>query len=171
MRPLGWLCTLMVLLLGAYRAEAHGLGAECKLHGKRVELEAYFDDDTPARGATVRVEDVGRKAVAEGRTDAKGLWSFPRPQPGRYVVHVDAGAGHRTEVKVTIPEGEERPGDEPAESGTAPPEPAAPVTVSEGPGREEFTRFPWLKLGIGVAVIGGVAAAFLISRRLGRTTG
>ncbi len=151
---------LAAVLGGAPRAAAHALGAECRLQGGRVELEAYYDDDTPARAAKVRVEDGARRVVAEGKTDAEGRWSFAQPAPGRYRVLVDAGVGHRKEVDVTIPAA---PGD-PVATANQP-----PVTVSAEPTREEFTRFPWLKLGIGLGVIGGVAAAFLLSRRVRRS--
>ncbi len=132
------------------RAAAHALGADCRVQAGRVELEAYYDDDTPAREAKVRVHDDGGQVVADGRTDAEGRWSFARPAPGHYRVVVNAGAGHRKELGVTIP---------------GPAETAPAVAVSAEPTRAEFTRFPWLKLGIGLAVIGGVAAAFLLSRR------
>src|SRR5262245_31356111 len=92
-----------LVLATAPSAFAHALGAECSLRGDRVEVEAYYDDDTPARDARVIVRDVAKKNVAEGRTNDKGFWSFPRPEPGRYRVTVDAGAGHRTTVTITVP--------------------------------------------------------------------
>ena len=155
----------LVLLLGltlAPRASAHALGAECKLVGDRVALEAYYDDDSPADGARVRVEDGGKQVVTEGRTDARGGWSMPRPGPGRYTVVVDAGVGHRTQLAFTIP----APQSTSTPDAVAPPEPA--VTISEDRTRQEFTAFPWLKLAIGLAVLGGLSAAFLVSRRLQR---
>ncbi len=167
---------LATALLTAPRAEAHALGAEVKLSDGKVALEAYYYDDTPARDAKVRVEDGQKQLVVEGRTDAKGHWSFARPQPGRYLIVVDAGDGHRTQLKVTIPgrtssaplpgasSGAECPCcDEPPAVSSAP---APPVKVSEGPTREEFTGFQALKLGIGLGAIAGLALAFWAARRL-----
>lgn len=159
----------MFLVLAAVQpAFAHALGAECKLRGDRVEVEAYYDDDTPARNARVTVQDAAKKNVAEGRTNSKGFWSFSRPEPGWYRVTVDAGAGHRTTVTITVPSTEaEAAVAASASSGecdccrdaaTSSGEEEA-VKLSEGPGREEFTRTPWLKIGFGLGTIVGFSLA------------
>lgn len=146
-RTAGW--TLLLALLTVSPVLAHSLGAECRLRGGRVEVEAYYDDDTPAGGATVRVLDADKREVATGRTDAQGRWTFAVPPPGAYTVIVDAGAGHRTTRKLTIPGGA-----------------AAAGPVSDGPPRAEFTRFPWAGLGVGVGVIAGLAAlGYALARR------
>jgi nickel transport protein len=144
------LLALFVALVLADRASAHALGAECKLVGDRVEVEAYYDDDTPARDARVSVRDTGKQVVAEGRTDSEGRWSFARPAAGSYEVVVDAGAGHRVEVKLTVP-------------GAAPA--AVPQTISTGPTREEFTSFPWSKVALGLAVIACLGLGWWLARR------
>jgi hypothetical protein len=92
-----------IALLTSSSAAAHNLGAECKLRGANVEVEAYFDDDSPARDAKVHVLDQEGKTVAQGRTDAQGRWTFSTPPPGRYRVAVDGGYGHLAEVKITVP--------------------------------------------------------------------
>lgn len=143
----------LALLLLAQPVSAHALGAECKIVGNRVELEAFYDDDTPAIKARVHVLDDQQKEIAEGRTDIRGLWSFPRPIAGKYRVVVDGGAGHRTEIALTVPE--QAPG------------PEKPI-ISEGPTRQEFTRFPWLKVLLGLVMIAGFSAALLIARHRSR---
>jgi hypothetical protein len=144
--------TVIALAL-ATRANAHALDFDCKVKRDRVELEAYYDDDTPARSAKVRVEDQGRQLIAEGRTDEEGRWSFARPESGPYRVIVDAGAGHRSEREITIT----------AEAATT--EPAAPKQRTR---RERFTEFPWLRLGGGLAIIAGLGAAAWVGRKIGR---
>ena len=139
-------------------AEAHKLGADCKVNGNRVELEAYYPDDIPARDAQVRVEDSNHQLLAEGRTDTEGRWSFARPGAGTYRVIVDAGAGHRKEVKITLTANADTP------SGTARSN-AEPETASDGPGRAAFTAYPWLRLGIGVAILAALGGGFWIARR------
>src|SRR5205085_2177382 len=89
------------------RAEAHALSGQCKLVGNQVQVEAYFDDDSPAADAHVRVLDGAKGEIAKGRTDAKGGWSFARPAAGKYIVVVDAGAGHRTDIAMTVPPGDD----------------------------------------------------------------
>jgi nickel transport protein len=146
------------VLIAAPRAEAHGLGAQCKRNGDRIELEAYYDDDTPAAEAKVSVEDGNKKIIAEGWTDTRGRWSFVCPPPARYLVVVDAGAGHRKVLRISIPAGEGPNATTPGENA------AVAITVSDEPSRAEFTSFQWLKIGIGLAVIGGIGLAFWISR-------
>jgi hypothetical protein len=146
-----------LLLAVAPAAWAHALHAEAKLKGDTVTVEAFFDDDTPARGAKVAVRDERGREVAAGRTDERGVWSFPRPAAGKYEVVVDAGAGHRSRpAPLTIPTetalGAHRP----------PPE---EVRVTPGPTRGELTRFPWLRLVLGVLAVGGLAALLWLATR------
>jgi nickel transport protein len=133
---------------------AHGIGVEARLKGDRVAVEAFFDDDTPAADAEVAVTTENGAVVAEGKADAKGMWSFPAPAPGKYRVTVDAGGGHRAKTTITIPA---RPA---AAQSTTPSEGAAPATdtevvVSDGPTRAEMTGWQrWLMAVVGVALIG-----------------
>jgi hypothetical protein len=90
-------------------AAAHRLGADCTIKGGRVEVEAFYSDDTPARGVRVTVQEAGGKTVAEGRTDDKGRWSFATPAPGKYRLTVDGGTGHVARLTLTVPAGKPRP--------------------------------------------------------------
>jgi hypothetical protein len=169
-RGLLFTLTMGALLTGPGEALAHDLGATCRLRGDLLEVEAYFDDDTVARGAKVQLLDPGKKVIAQGKTDVRGLWSCPRPDPGVYQVTVNAGAGHVTRTRVTIP----APGEQTssAESGKEPPARPKAVdgdVVSEGPSRDEFVRFPWvgLLIGLGVIAAAGLGLWLLINRRGG----
>ena len=126
----------LLMLVAAAPVSAHAISAECQIRKDRVELEAYFNDDTPARHAKVVVTNSDQKAFAEGMTDDYGRWSFPTPRAGRYAVTVDAGDGHRVVVSLTVPA---TPGDA--------------MAAGDGPSREEFTRTPWLGVGLGLLVI------------------
>ena len=142
-RTIGAAAVVLALLGIARPASAHALGVECKLHDGVVRLEAYFDDDTAAADARVVVLDAAQLIVAEGRTDAKGMWHFPAPPLGLYRVTIDAGAGHQTVIRLRIAVPAER---------TAAPEPVAKM-VLDGPTRAEFTQFPWGKVALGLAAI------------------
>jgi hypothetical protein len=165
---------LMACLAGGGPVRAHALGAQCTLKGEKVEVEAYYSDNTPGRDAKVLVLDAAKKEVASGRTDDEGRWSFPAPPPGSYLVDVNAGEGHRVKVAITVPANKqpdtvlplsttqktpacERPG--------AQAEVVAPVRISEGPSREEFTRVPWLKIALGLGFLGTIGFALWIRRR------
>jgi hypothetical protein len=139
---------LLLALLVPTTARAHALGVEAKLRGKQVEVEAYYSDNTPAREAHVMVHDTGGRFVATGVTDIHGRWQFQAPPPGQYVIVVNAGEGHLTLVHFAIPnrsaEGE---------------------TVSDGPTRDDFIRFPWGRLALGLATIAAAAVGWLVVRR------
>jgi hypothetical protein len=135
------LAFVLHLSASACSARAHNLGVQCKLRSQKMEIEAYFDDDTPARGAKVVVLDGRQQVIAQGRTDREGKWAVPAPEPGIYQVTADAGAGHRATTQITVPR------DEPT------------MPISNGPERSDFVRFPWLELLLGVGVIGVASVA------------
>src|SRR5262245_24482939 len=161
------LLAILVTFAVAQPASAHALGAEAKLKGDRVEVEAYYSDNTPARDARVTVQDAAEKTVADGRTDNEGRWQFAKPSTGKYHVVVDAGDGHRARIAVTIPAGDA------GATSTATAAPSDPdcecctdgVTVSTGPSRAEFTRFPWERVALGLSLIALVAFGWRALRR------
>jgi hypothetical protein len=147
---------LAALLLAAGPLRAHALYAECRLRGDRVIVEAFYSDDTPARGAAVTVRDEVGREVAAGRTGETGEWSFARPPAGKYEVTADAGAGHRKRVTMTIPT------DTALGTHSPPPE---EVVVTAGPTRDELTRFPWLRVALGLGAIAVLAGVLLVALR------
>ncbi|MBI3406736.1 MAG: carboxypeptidase regulatory-like domain-containing protein [Planctomycetes bacterium] len=150
------LAVVFFLALAPSAANAHDVGLVCKQKQgtNKISVEAFFDDETPAAGAKVDVVDSAKKTITSGKTDAKGLWTFEALEPGEYKVMLDAGAGHKAERRIVV-----RPWDGvPANTGEQTP-------IQEGPSRQEFTRFPWLKVGVGLGVIGLFGVAFLVSRR------
>jgi hypothetical protein len=141
-----------LLLAGASPAFAHRLLADAALTETQFRVEAYYSDDTPAQGAKVSVLR-GDEIIAEGRTDERGVWAGPRPQPGTYTVRV-VSEGHAADPKsVVVPE----------DGGVIEPPPAD---------REANTRTPWDRLGIGLGVIAGLAIGWLVTRRaMGKSDG
>lgn len=165
----GFAVAAWVVLVIPAVADAHALGAEAKLKDGRVTVEAFYDDDTPAADAKVVVTDPDGKVVAEGTTDKAGKWSFAALPAGKYKVVVDAGAGHRATVTLTIPESHRPVQPQEADPHTTG-EPGASaggeeVVVSEGPTRSEFTGWRRLAWAVaGVVVIGG--GTFALGRLL-----
>jgi len=144
------------LLVLPSAALAHGIGVEAKLKGDRVAVEAFFDDDTPAADAKVAVTAEDGKVVAEGKADAKGMWSFPVPAPGKYKVVVDAGGGHLAKTTITIPA---RPAAVPGTTtpcgSSFPSSIESEVIISDGPTRADRTGWRrWLMAGLGLSLIG-----------------
>jgi nickel transport protein len=144
------LAVVLTLLVPA-AALAHAMDFECRLQGGKLWIEAYFEDDAPAQQALVRVLDAEQREAIRGKTDADGKWSCAAPPPGRYRVIVDAGAGHRAEHPITVPETN-----------------SSEQRVSLGGARAEHTQFPWLKAALGVGTIAGLSLAFLLARNMSR---
>jgi prepilin-type N-terminal cleavage/methylation domain-containing protein len=166
---------LLFLCLAPAIASAHALGADCVLRGGRVELEAYYSDDTAAGHATVRVLDPADTVIANGHTDERGRWSFAAPPPGRYYVVVDAGAGHRARIRLIVP-----PGSQGASSSSSSTEEKCDcceesdgtradtaMQISEGPTRRNFSAFPWSKIGLGFGILAalGFGSRLVLRRR------
>ena len=150
-------------------ASAHAVGVEAKWKGDRVSVETYYDDDTPAVAAKVRVVAEDGTAVAEGKTDDKGQWSFPTPPPGKYRIAIDAGAGHLAKTTLTIPPRELAPQPLAAPSSTNESGPAvlpSEVVVTEGPTRDEMTGPQrWLKAAVGLGLIAALTALARLATR------
>ena len=68
-------------------AAAHAMHADVTV-ADAVTLLAYFEEDVPAEFAEVQVTDADGAVVASGKTDARGLWTFPKPKPGAYTLTV-----------------------------------------------------------------------------------
>jgi nickel transport protein len=129
------LLALSIMLLFGSNLFAHQLLLETKIEATQVRVEAFFDDDSPADEATVQVTNESAEVIAQGKTDANGVWYFPRPKGGSYTLKVSS-LGHVGEKTLD-----------------------APLT------RDEQTRTPWAKIGIGLGLIFLCTLGWLFSRR------
>ena len=161
--------TLFLSAMAPANVFAHAVGVDCKLVGGTVQVEVYYDDDSPGVKAKVQVRNADDEVIADGVTDKEGKWSFAAPSPGIYMVHVDAGAGHRARKRSTVPEPKSAAETTPTPDRTD--DPSKADTISDGASRAEFTRTPWTKIAIGLTVIGGCSGAFVLAMRLKKRTG
>lgn len=107
MRATHVVLAVLATLLAPAVATAHDLIALVKVREADVYVEAGFSygknaESDPAEGAPVTVTDANRNTVAAGKTDEKGVWTFPRPPAGTYTVVVEQ-AGHRAVVSIEVP--------------------------------------------------------------------
>lgn len=132
------------VLLTSARADAHAMHAKVKVEGDSVRLDAYHDEEFPAEFADVTVTDAAGAVVLTGKTDETGVWTFPRPKPGKYAVTVRKPDGHvaTTEFEVAGPAG-----------------PDAPTTFG-GPRLNK-----WLGLSAGVLILLCISGASWMRRR------
>lgn len=159
---IGWKWVPVVLLFGSFHlgwvgaVGAHAVSLDARLKEGNVFVEAYFDDDAPARDAKVRVENEAKETIAEGRTDREGNWIFPMHAPGKYRVFLDAGDGHRANVSLRIPspgEVEAVPASVPHNATRSNSTKERENRVSDGPSRKDFTSVPIIPLAVGLALL------------------
>lgn len=147
-----YVATITLLFVASLPAFAHRLHVSARVDADRVRIEAYYDDDTPAQEAKITILQ-GETVIVEGRTDDKGVFEFLKPNPGSYEVR-GASTGHTAKEDFEIAE--------------------LPSTEKKADvdDREEKTRTPWRRIGMGLGLILGVAiASFLLRRSTPRNRG
>ena len=149
---------LAVLLSGFLAADllAHAVGVDCTLRLGKIEVEVFYDDDSPAQKAKVQLVNAQDEVVESAVTDQLGRCVLRNPPAGNYEVRIDAGAGHRAKKKIDVPASTVQVAE--PDAVVSPNE----VKVSDSLARPEFTRFPWQKMLIGFVVIGTLGGAFLL---------
>ncbi len=76
---------------------AHDLRVSVDFNAEQVFFKVYFNEfgeEEPVEEAKIKVYGSERTLLAEGTTDAKGLWQMPRPKLGTYWADIDGGEGH-----------------------------------------------------------------------------
>jgi nickel transport protein len=96
------LLALLASLLAPERACAHRLDAEVLvLPGRKIQIESWFSDGYPARGAKVQVFGDQKKLLGEGHLNDQGVLVLPLGDTTPVRVVVSAGAGHRKEITIS----------------------------------------------------------------------
>jgi nickel transport protein len=145
-----------LLFAPASPAFAHRLMADFKIVGDQLRVEAFYQDDTPAQKAKVIVRS-GDVIVAQGQTDEKGVWTCAKPAAGSYTVRVES-AGHAATETLVIAESEDG-----ANSSNA-----VGSDESGSMDRSTRTRTPWRNLTLGLGLVGGACAVWLVTRRVAK---
>jgi nickel transport protein len=134
------------------RALAHRLDAEATVRSfGRVQVEAWFETGDIPKSARVQVFRPDGRLLTEGKLDDQGIFTFTYIDAEPLRVVVDAGVGHRAEVKLKQAD---------LERG-APPSGSAEVPHESGP---DFER-----LALGVGILFTVAFGALILQRVRRS--
>ncbi len=151
-------------------AFAHKMLLFCNPNGDPLRVEAYYDDDSPAQNAKVTIENESREIVIEGKTDERGVWSGPRPVPGKYLVRAESIGHVAKEWLVIAGESSTSKGIAPAEQSPNQSELSSAATREIGRtdshvARDQATGTPWLKIAIAFAVIAGLCALLRLARK------
>lgn len=88
--------SILILLGAATSALAHKVNIFAYVENGTVFTESYFPDGKPAEGGQIVVQDSNGTALLEGKTDDKGLFSFPLPAKRQdLVIIINATMGHK----------------------------------------------------------------------------
>lgn len=143
------IAVIALLSIGVSPAFAHKLYVEAKPYTDHIRVEAYYEDDTPAQEAKIKIrkDDV---VVAEGRTDEKGVWTCTLP-PGHYSVRAET-LGHAADATIDVPAR------------------AEDVVQPVDDQRAENTRLPLRRVILGLGIITGVTVLSYVLRHRARGT-
>jgi len=102
-------CALLVcfFIFTASPALAHRINIFAIDEGGTIYTESTFAGKRPVKKGVIRVFNADGTLVFTGKTDDKGLLTFPRPEPGPLSVEVNAGMGHKSLWELDAVEGAE----------------------------------------------------------------
>ncbi|HBI15937.1 MAG TPA: hypothetical protein DDY20_10565 [Desulfobulbaceae bacterium] len=90
-----FLLTLVFLCCATHGAHAHKVNIFAYVEGGTVFTESYFPDGKPVSGGLIEVQDTKGNKLLEGKTDEKGLFSFPLPKNENLTIIINATMGHK----------------------------------------------------------------------------
>jgi nickel transport protein len=88
---------LAVVLLSAGAAVAHRVNVFAWVEGDKVFVECKYPDGTRVKEGVIRVLDSAGTELLNGRTTARGEFSFKVPKIDDLKIVLEAGMGHRAE--------------------------------------------------------------------------
>jgi nickel transport protein len=94
-RNIVFLLCLTLILMGPCAVLAHKVNVFAYVEGETVHTESYFPDGRPVVGGTIEVRDRNETILLAGKTDEKGLFSFPLAKKEDLTIVINAGMGHR----------------------------------------------------------------------------
>lgn len=99
----------LLLFAADQRALAHKVNIFAYAQGDSIYTESYFNDGRKCVNSTVTTYDASGGQLAEGTTDAEGLFAFrrpelPAPRRGDLKIVLVASMGHRAEYSLPATE-------------------------------------------------------------------
>lgn len=91
---------ILVSLLLAGTATAHKVNVFAYAEDGKIYTECYFADGDPASGSKLSVYDSRGNLLLKDRTDSEGKFSFDIPTVDDLKIVIDAGMGHKTDLKM-----------------------------------------------------------------------
>ena len=156
-----WVLAALAAAAATPRLPAHRVLADALARDGALVIEAYFADDSPLRDARVAVADPDGAVVAEGRTDAGGVFRFAPQRAVDLLVVIDDGLGHRLEMRIPAARIEPLIAEAPEPSGDA-------VIARSERGGLSWLGPLWVRIvaGLGIIALLSAIAALVAARRL-----
>jgi uncharacterized GH25 family protein len=131
------------VLFAPANAFAHRMMIEAKVEAE-VKVVVGYEDETPSEQASVKIQNAAKVTIAEATTDEKGVCTFARPKPGKYLLIAEDDTGHRATLELDIP--------------GSPEEVVEVATPTQN-------RWAMGALGVGVIMLGSFVGRRLLSRK------
>lgn len=100
-----WCIALLMAIACPAIVLAHGMDIHPALLPDKLRVTVLYDDDTPARNATVKLINESGAIVITASTNDQGVVEWPRPPAGEYLLKVDDGQGHARTRKLLVADG------------------------------------------------------------------
>ncbi len=100
-RALFFACALLAFLVPR-TAQAHRVSVFAWFDGKTITGKAYYSNGRPASMATLLIKRDGKAQCYRLKTNMQGDFTFRPPGPGRYLLELHAGEGHRANTTVSV---------------------------------------------------------------------
>lgn len=97
-----WFVALIAVIAFPAVIQAHGMDIHPALLPDKLRVTVLYDDDTPARNATVKLINESGAIVMTANSNDQGIVEWPRPPAGEYQLKADDGQGHARTRKLLI---------------------------------------------------------------------
>lgn len=70
--------------------------------GRKIFVEGYFTDGTPAKNSLIQVYNEKGEKIIEGKTNAEGIFSFDIPNCKNIKIFLTGDAGHKISTEMEL---------------------------------------------------------------------
>ncbi|MBZ0270471.1 DUF4198 domain-containing protein [bacterium] len=105
----GWTGVFVCALVFTSIALAHGVELWVEANGLTVRVEAHASDGEPVADADITAKTPEGAHIAEGKTDAKGVFSFEVEAPADLVIRLESDTHHHAKFTLSRMEFETPP--------------------------------------------------------------
>lgn len=86
---------IAAVLLSSTSVLAHKLIVSAYVEENSIEGQAYLNNGSTPKNTIVKIINSSDKVVAEIKSNEEGVFKLKNASPDTYIIHVDAGEGHK----------------------------------------------------------------------------